>query len=685
MDSPAAQPPPGPAALPAKALVASRWTLPRLPLLISVLGLGAAVTTGTLMKRRTDARQQAEAYAIRVEVAALQAEEAEYHGRFENLKWRAAKFRARAQAATAEPMQSWTHEQSRRFDELVAAIDRSTDEEAFMRLSGEIEELCARGEIAAARERVQQLPEVKFPPSAEFRRLQSEHYLAPLAQFSRQNPGYYRAFQHDEPEAAKEDIAALRSELAAAGMDEVTPQTMLGFELLGAVAPDDPLVADWATLASATDFFDKPDAATLSHWRRAQQAVRAQDWQTAVAHMQSIARSKVRTRQPFRAAYGKAILKNTPDRSGTAYPLMQEAALGGDAAARAWISQDDYAKGRFESALRWFEARAGDGETDAVAPMLAIYAMDRKAAPRDEARELATLEKITVTPDAPPLAWMLLARLYENGGGTAKSAAKAFTCYVRAAEKQFEPAWTQVARCCLRGAGTPADPDAACAWAAKAFAAGEREESVPILIELMRREPDCAASAVEELFEHEQVAAPAGFVDIRSAGPSVAELQTLLARYFDQKKQFAQAARFYGKSGSHDPTVVNRFAELTAAHACETCGGTGKLQTSVPCPTCGGKGTVICSACDGRGYILVPGAPPCTICGGTGGVVQDGRAVVCAACGGTGKGKSSVTKQDCTQCSRGRVPCRACKDGRINLTKECPACHGTGSRALADS
>jgi DnaJ-class molecular chaperone len=130
--------------------------------------------------------------------------------------------------------------------------------------------------------------------------------------------------------------------------------------------------------------------------------------------------------------------------------------------------------------------------------------------------------------------------------------------------------------------------------------------------------------------------------------------------------------------------AAQRHVELTTAHPCEVCGGAGKIQSSTPCPSCGGKGTVMCGVCDGRGYSLVPGTPPCTTCGGSGNMVQDGHRISCSACGGTGKGKGSVIKQSCTQCVSGRAPCRECVGGRITLLKECPECHGVGSRALAD-
>jgi TPR repeat protein len=671
---------------PAGGAVSRGWRIPRLPLLIGVIGLGAMVTTGTWMKRRADARDVAEAQAIRTEVADLRADVTTFRQRIDSLRWNAARYRADAQAANAEPAKSWLNERAWRYDALLEEIDRGPDEARFAKVAAEIEALCRTGHIVDARQRMRLLPAIKFPPAAEFSARWSKDYARPLAQFSRQNPGYYRLLKENEPEIAEADVEVLKRELAAAGVENVTPQTILGFELLAAaVPPDDPLLADWTTLTTADDFFENPDAATLAGWRRAQQAVRAEDWATAVAQMQSILLTKVRTRQPFRAAYGRALLRNRPDDTAAAYPFLQEAALAGDREARVWISREDSAQGRFASALRWLEARIGDGESDATGPLLAIYAMDETTAPRDLAAEFGVLQKIVTAPDAPPLAWLLLGRLYEDGTAGEQSSPKALACYRRAAELQSEPAWLEVARCCLRGVGTPIDLDASRAWAGKAFAAGEWEKSVPMLTELMRRAPERTAPALQELFEHEQTAAPAGFSDGRTTAGGVAQLQMRLARYLDQKGMFGAAAKFYARSGSRDPGVLHRYAELTASHPCETCHGHGEIRLFKPCATCGGRGTVLCNLCDGRGYTLVPGAPPCAVCGGTGGMVQDGRAVVCAACSGTGKGKSSVTKRDCTHCAHGRVPCSDCENGQITVTKECPACHGRGSRSLADS
>ncbi|HYP17934.1 MAG TPA: hypothetical protein VEQ65_12050, partial [Opitutus sp.] len=276
-------------------------------------------------------------------------------------------------------------------------------------------------------------------------------------------------------------------------------------------------------------------------------------------------------------------------------------------------------------------------------------------------------------------------RFYASGEEGAANRKKAFGCYQRAAEQQHPLAWVELARCHLEGDGTSVNLDAARDCATKAFSAGERERAVPCLIELMKRAPERSADAIQTVLEMESVASPAGFNDVRTYGPGVAQLQTMLARYYDQRGLFGRAARLYTQSGSQDPDVLSRHAELTAVRACETCAGAGKTQSSVACPTCSGKGSVQCGECDGRGKLLIPGSPACSTCGGSGGMVQDGRAIACGTCNGTGKGKGSVIKQSCAACVAGRVPCRACTGGRILITKDCALCRGSGSRALAES
>ncbi|HYP16326.1 MAG TPA: hypothetical protein VEQ65_03865, partial [Opitutus sp.] len=361
-------------------------------MLIGVIGLGAVVTTGTWAKRRADAREQVEAQAIRQDASAALSALTDYRARCEALQWTAARFRTQAATTATEPLKSWTRERAMRFEAFVSEVDRSAELKRAERLKAEAEALCAKGELARAREQVRRMPVLKFPSTGQLAALRQQHYLEPLARFSRQNPAYYRAFQEHEPDAAAEDIASLKQQLSAVGVGAVTPQTMLGFELLSAVLPaEDPLLADRATLASAGDYFEQPDSATLERWRRAQAAVRTQDWPTAVAQMQAIERTKVRTRQPFRAAYARAVLRNTPDRGGEVYAYLEEAARAGDKGARAWVSQEDVANGRWRAALPWLEARVADGEADAVATLLKLYAQAPDGLPRDPEREAALL------------------------------------------------------------------------------------------------------------------------------------------------------------------------------------------------------------------------------------------------------------------------------------------------------
>lgn len=664
---------------------AARWRLPRLPLLIGVVGLGAFVSSGVWVNRRAQAHHRVEAQAIQQELAAAEADAAQYRERYKNLLWNAQKVRDAAAGAAVEPLKSWLRERAGYFDALVARIDRSAEEKAFESLAAEIKALCAQGDVSAARARLLRLPEVKFPAAPAFLRLQEQLYFKPLAELSRQNPTSYGAFQKLEPEAAKADIAALKQELAGLPDQQVTPQLVMKFELLGAALPkDDPVVADLGTLVTAAEYFVDPDPATLQAWRAAQKAVRAQDWESAVTKMQAITRTAVRTRQPFRAAYGRALLNNRPDDVGAAYPLLVEAARAGDAGARAWVAQQDLASGRTAQAMRWLEASVTDGETAGIPQLLALYAKGREEGPRDAGREAGVLQRIVSRPDAPPLANLLLARLYESGEGGPPSPARAFEAYRAAAEKQFQPAWPEVARCYLRGDGTNEDLAKALEWASRAYAAGERDRSVPILAELINRSPERSVAGVQQLLENEQTAAPAGFSDRRVNGRSVSPLAGLLARYFDERGQFGQAAELYGQIGKGDRHAANRHSELTATHVCSTCGGNGKVQRPTLCATCAGKGTVVCAVCDGRGFSMAPGAPPCATCGGTGGTQQDGRNVLCGTCGGTGKGKGSVVKKSCPACIQGRVDCRECIDGRIVVTKECPECHGAGKRSLAD-
>jgi len=654
-------------------------------MLIGVVGLGAVVTTGTWFKRRADTRTDAEIVRIRAELVSRKNEIDEFRGRYEHLRWLGARMHRPDEAGANESDGRWSRERARLFDAFLAQLDRTRDLDRFATTTKEIEAAIAQGDAARARERLQQLPRIRFPEPCEFRRLQQENYLRPLGEVSRQNPEFYRAFQKEEPEAFAADYSELRKELESIEASAVTPQLMLRVELLSAVAPpNDPVVADWSVLATAADYFENPTPAVLGLWRQAQRAIRLGQWQTAVAHLQSIARTTVRTRQPYRAAYGWALIKNSPDAANEAYPLLAEAAASGDRAARSWVVKEDCANGRYGSALRWLENAVAAGELEDAPKLLELYEMSREAVPRDPAREAEMLQRIIVTPDAPPLATHLLARKYESGGGVDASPVKAFELYRRAAQRGYAPAFADLARCYRKGLGVAQNLDESRAWAVRAFVAGEVDRGLPFLIELMDTSPDRTATAVQEMFEQIQTAAPAGFADKRLTGPGVSKLQLMVARYFDRVGDFSKAARLYGQVSGSDGAAAHRHTELVTPHPCETCGGVGKIKTFVPCPTCGGKGTVQCHVCDGRGYKLVPGTPPCTTCGGSGAVVQNGRTVSCSACGGTGKGKGSVIKENCTACSGGREPCHDCTGGQIPSMKECPDCHGTGARALAD-
>lgn len=686
MDRPPDYKPEKPAHQSGEVPVRPRRMLPRIPVLIGIVGLGALVTTGTWFKRQqADSQLQLEAKAVVAELAGLRGQAGEYQARIANLRWNAGKLDASAELTREEPLKTWSRERATKFATLVDKIDQKESEERFERGAAEIEALCAAGRTDEARQRLGALQPPRFPAPDEFKILESAWYRKPLAAFSRQNPIYYRALQSNEPEAAKEEVAALRAELEREDINHATPQSLVMVELLSAVTPaSDALVSDWTAMASATDYFDQPDGATLKQWREAKRALQLEDWQTVVARMQAIARTTVRTRQPFRAALGRAMIKNRPEQTEAAYPFFEEAARAGDAAARAWVVEQDLAKSRYGSALSWLEAMVAEGDSAAVPQLLKVYAMSPEAVPRDPSQQAALLERIVVAPDAPPLAWLLLARQYETGEGVTRAPEKALACYLEAANRQSAEALGQAARCYLRGVGTTVDLDRARDWAVRAYSAGERKESVPALFELMQQVPDRAGNAVQEMFEHEQIASPAGFRDERAEGPGVAQLRMQLAKHLDRKGAFGAAARFYAQTGAHDAAAAHRHAELTLAHPCDVCGGRGKVQTSVVCASCAGKGSTTCGSCDGRGFNLVPGAPPCGTCGGSGGMMQEGRRATCSTCAGTGKGKGSVIKQTCALCVRGQAGCRACTDGGMKVIKDCPECRGVGSRALAD-
>ncbi len=643
---------------------------------IGVLGLALLTAVGVWLHHRFN-RDSEDLAAVRSQLALRQEEADLYRQRFADLQATAAQIHAWAESQTAEPTRTWARERARRFDTLVAQLNHEDDAHAFADASHEIERLGANGDVTAARAQLAQLTPITFPSPSDFARQRHDLYEVPLAAFSRQNPDYYQAFRRQEPEMAARDATALRAEIASGG-DSVTPQLMLKVDLLAVVAPpDDPVVAEWSALASAMDYFEDPDGATLAHWRKAQHALQQKDWQTATNEMQSIVISKVRTRQPFRAAYGRVLIKTKPDE---AYPFEVEAAAAGDRQARAWVAQQDYRQKRYGQAQRWLEAAVADGDKDSIPLLVELY--DKHGDEHDAAHETGVIERVTDRPDAPADAWLLLGRLYERTDPPGSPRTRAFACYVKAANKG-SAANAEVARCALRGIGTPENLDQARDAACAAFNAGDREHALPMLIELMRRAPEHSAGAIAHLFDQEQVGDRSPYMQTDVVfGPGVSQLKALLAAYFDQAGMYASAARFYG--GSRDLAATHRRAELTAAHPCPTCGGLGKVIVSVPCPTCGGSGKQICSYCGGTGYIYIPGTPPCLTCGGTGVVMQDRKPVACATCGGTGKGKGNVIKQDCPHCDHGYIRCTECNNGVIKVTKDCPDCHGKGTWSLAE-
>lgn len=649
---------------------------------IGALALAVLTAVGIGLKGHYGHAEQ-EVAAIRRQLAARGDAIAFYHQRFSAVRLNAAQIHAWADAQTADPLRTWARERARRFDALVAKLNREWEVNAFAVSSAQIDEMCNHGDIAAAKAKLADLPIVTFPGPDEFRALRQQVYEEPLAEFSRQNPDYYRAFRQQEPEASLRDEVQLRAEIARAG-DAVTPQSIVQVDLLAAVAaPDDPVVAEWKSMTSAIDYFENPDSATLAHWRKAQHATRTHDWATAASEMQAIVESKVRTRQSFRAAYGVVLLHSRPDQPEVAYPFLAEAAVAGDRQARAWVAQQDYDAKRYGQAKRWAEAAVADGDMGSVPLLLALYDKHAAEIPRDPAREASLLERISDRKDAPAEASLVLGHMYERGDPPGSTPTKAFACYARAAAKGSPAGSAEVARCALRGIGTPENLDLACDAACQAFSAGARAEATPLLVELMQRAPERTAGAVERLFGVENVTGALPYAERKIVdGPGVTQLKGLLAAYYDRIGRYGVAAKLY--AGSKDAAAVRRRGELTAVHVCETCGGRGKIQVSVPCPTCGGTGKQICSFCGGTGYIYVPGTPPCPTCGGSGRLIQDGKVVVCSTCGGTGKGKGSVIRQDCSHCDHGYIRCTECVNGVIKVMKECPDCHGRGSWSLAE-
>lgn len=646
---------------------------------IAAAALAVLFSVGYWSRKGRERAQSDELRAVQIELA-MKLDAADlYRAKFDALQAELARTRALAEVQNAEPLRAWARERLHRMEAMVAQVNHEAEAQNLPAARKAIEQACAKGDIAAARARLEQLPDVTFPLPSEFSRLRRTLYEAPLAAFSRQNPTYYRALRQYDPELSREDERTLRADIAEAGKESVTPQVMFEVELLASVAAaDDPVVTEWSAMTSAMDYFDNPDSATLDHWRQAQRAMRIYDWPTATGEMQAIVNSKVRTRQPFRAVFGKALLHVRPDQP-TAYPFMAEAAASGDKEARAWVAQEDMRNQRYPQAQRWLEAAVADGDRDAVLKLVELYEKQQAVDPN---RQAGVLERVTDREDASPAALVYLGRLYERTD-PAGSRAKAFACYSRAAAKGSASGQAEVARCASQGLGTTENLDQARDAAVQAFAGGERNAAAEVLLELLHRAPTRAANAIQLMFEQESVAGGGGYTESRIVdGPGVAALKAQLAHYLDQTGHYAQAARLF--AGTRDPAGARRHAELTATHVCETCGGKGKVQATAMCPTCGGKGRQICSYCTGSGFIYVPGTPPCAACGGTGTMVQDRKQVACSTCGGSGKGKGSVIKQDCTHCEHGYIRCPDCTGGIISVTKECPDCRGRGSWSLVD-
>lgn len=646
---------------------------------LGVVGLGVLVGASALLSRPSPA-ELARRRQIQQQLAAGLRAADEYRGRFTALQHQVRAVEQWAAAEHADPMRRWAQERAHRYEALLAAADREAEARALAAGVSNISSLAQRGEWRRATDALGRLTVPEFPTGAGFDALRRTMLEAPLAEFSRDNPDYYRAFRQYEPEASRRDEVALRAEITGTDQRSATPQLMAKVDLLAAVAAaDDPIVATWSSATSALDYFEAPDGATLARWADAQQAMHRGDWATAAAKMQAIMKSRVRTRQPFRAALGRALLKSRPDRPTDAYAFMAEAAAAGDRQARAWVADQDVQNHRYAAARHWLEARVADHEPEAVGQLIAVYRLQPAS---DVDGEVATLEHVTGDPDAPASAWLLLGTLYERVDPP-DAKAKAVACYQRAAAKGSADALAEVARCALKGIGTARDPDAARDAAIGAYTAGSQETAAPVLLQLMTEAPETTATAVEVLLGRESIAGEGGYTESRVVdGPGVAALKVQVARYLDAHGRRGAAARLY--RGLQDPKSIERYGELTAGHPCETCGGTGKVTVSAPCPTCGGKGTLTCSFCGGAGFVYVPGTPPCGTCGGTGRVRQDGKVVACATCAGTGRGQGTTVKQDCAHCDHGQVDCPDCAGGVVTRRKECPECHGVGTWTLAE-
>ena len=646
------------------------------------VGAAAVIALAATWYRHDSKRSAAEAAQFRAELA-MQSDVADvYRDRMASLRTEAAQLRREAEAASEEPARAWSRERARRFESLIAALEHRATEQTFDLARRQAAEAAENGDLAAAKTALSKAAPPVFPPLSEYERLRDELYQQPLAEFSRQSPDLYRAFRAREPELARRDEQKLRAEIAAVGSTEVTPQTMLKVDLLAAVAaPGDPQVTDWAALAGAMDYFENPDGATLAAWRRAQHAVRTNDWAAAAAEMRAINKTTARTRAPFRAAFGRALLHTQPDDPAHAYSFVAEAARAGDKSARLWLAQEDVRQRRYAQAERWLEAAATDGDPQAVAQLVDLYANKPAELGIEPRQRVTVLERVVTAPEAPAEALVALGRLYEQYDPRG-SAAKAVACYRRAA-KRSAAANLELARCALAGIGMQPSAGEARIAACDAFKAGETEAAAAVLSEVMRRAPEGNARAIAALFGIDSQTTKSPFLNTDVViGPGCRALRAQLARYFDQMGDFARAAQLY--TGATDSAAEHRRAELTRAHACDTCGGTGKVSEWADCPTCGGTGKQICSYCGGTGVVYVPGTPPCATCGGSGTIVQDRKVVSCGACGGTGHGKASVIPQPCTHCDHGYIRCRDCTNGHIRVTKECPDCHGRGAWTLVE-
>jgi hypothetical protein len=244
---------------------------------VAVVALGVLAAAGlwTKTRVRSDDRPLRE---LKAELAVREDAASYYREKFAGLAALVEQYRSASEGLRDETIRNWSRERSRRFDLLLARFDHEKEARLAEAMAKEVARLLAQGSMDAARARLREIPSVTFPSVSEFERLRAELYETPLAEFSRQNPALYRAFRQFEPVAARRDELALRSEIAAANTENVTPQTMLKVELLTSVAaPDDPVVAEWSAMTSAIDYFEDPDGPTLAHRRRAQQALRAND------------------------------------------------------------------------------------------------------------------------------------------------------------------------------------------------------------------------------------------------------------------------------------------------------------------------------------------------------------------------------------------------------------------------